>query len=241
MPEEPAGLRLTLLGGFQCICQGSTIPLPLGSQRLLALLALQRVGIHRMAAGESLWPDSSPPRAAGNLRSALWRCKRIGDTTAICTAGSQLRLASAVCVDLQQVRSWCCQLSHPRPSRDAAEKVTFLVEMLSRQLLPNWSDDWLFFERERWHQFRLCVLENLAAQLQIEGRYLDALQTALAAIALEPIREAAHRLVIQVHIAEGNTASALKHYVRYREFLQRELGVVPSPRMDQLITSLKQP
>ena len=96
----------------------------------------------------------------------------------------------------------------------------------------------MLFERERWHQFRLHALENLAAQLQAEERYLDALQTALAAIAIEPIRETAHRIVIGIHLAEGNTASALKHYQHYRGLLQRELGVVPSVRMDQLVHPL---
>jgi len=79
-----------------------------------------------------------------------------------------------------------------------------------------------------WHQFRLHALENLAGQLLTEERYLDTLQTALATTAIEPTRETAHRIVIEVHLTEGNTASALKHYQDYRDLLQRELGVLPS-------------
>jgi len=113
-----------------------------------------------------------------------------------------------------------------------------LVDGLSRELLPHWSDDWLILERERWDQLRLHTLESLAQQLRTAGRYLPALQTALAAIAIEPIRETAHRIVIEVHIAEGNVASALKHYQHYRAILQRELGVGPSQRMVQLVRAL---
>jgi DNA-binding SARP family transcriptional activator len=43
---------------------------------------------------------------------------------------------------------------------------------------------------------------------------------------------------MEVHIAEGNSACAIKHYQRYRGLLRRELGVTPSPQMDQLIGPL---
>lgn len=236
MCERSERVRLALLGGFECLHRGSSVFLPLGSQRLLALLALQRAGIHRTVAGERLWPDSTPTRAAANLRSALWRGKRLGDAAMICSAGPRLHLAPTVGVDLQQVLDQHSQLMHLRPLPGSDHLV--LVRALTRQLLPEWSGDWLLFERERWQQFRLHALENLAAQLQAEERYLDALETALAAISIEPIRETAHRILIGIHLAEGNTASALKHYQHYRALLQRELGVVPSVRMDQLVHPL---
>jgi DNA-binding SARP family transcriptional activator len=237
MCERSDGVLLALLGGFECLHRGRSVSLPLGSQRLLALLALQKSGIHRAVAGERLWPDSTPGRAAANLRSALWRGKRLGDTATICSTGPRLCLAPTVHVDLQQVMDQHRRLVRTRPCASTSDHLA-LVRVLTRQLLPEWSEDWLVFERERWHQFRLHALENLAAQLQNEQRYLDALQTALAAIAIEPIRETAHRIVIGIHLAEGNTASALKHYQHYRGLLQRELGVVPSVQMDQLVHPL---
>jgi DNA-binding SARP family transcriptional activator len=240
MRDGSDGVLLVLLGGFECLYRGNSMSLPLGSQRLLALLALQTSGVHRAAAGERLWPDSTPVRAAANLRSALWRGKRLGGTTMICSAGPRLCLTPWVGVDFQQILEQYSRLMHPQPSPGISDHLA-LVRALTRQLLPEWSEDWLLFERERWHQFRLHALENLAAQLQAEERYLDALQTALAAIAIEPIRETAHRIVIGIHLAEGNTASALKHYQHYRGLLQRELGVVPSVRMDQLVHPLITP
>lgn len=238
MREGSSGVHLTLLGGFECVHGGRSVSLPLGSQRLLALLALRDTGIHRTVAGERLWPDSIPGRAAANLRSALWRGRRLGTTTMIHSAGPRLRLAPTVDVDLRQILDQHRHLSEPQPSCHGINEHLALVDVLTRQLLPEWSEDWLLFERGRWHQFRLHALENLAGQLLAEERYLDALQTALAATAIEPTRETAHRIVIEVHLAEGNTASALKHYQHYRELLQRELGVMPSARLDQLVQGL---
>ena len=71
-----------------------------------------------------------------------------------------------------------------------------------------------------------------------QERYTAALQAAFVAIAVEPTRETAHRLAIQVHLAEGNTATAVKHYQRYRALLSRELGVAPTERLNHLVLPL---
>jgi DNA-binding SARP family transcriptional activator len=112
------------------------------------------------------------------------------------------------------------------------------VAGLTRTLLPGWSDDWLTFERERWDQVRVHNLERIARELLAQERYFAALETAMAAIAVEPIRETAHRIVIEIHLAEGNKATALQHYQRYRGMLQRDLNVAPSQQMDQLVRPL---
>jgi DNA-binding SARP family transcriptional activator len=238
MREESNKVYLALLDGFECIYGGHSVLLPLGSQRLLALLALRDAGIHRTVAGERLWRDGNPERAAANLRSALWRGRRLGNTTMIDSVGPRLRLAPAVDVDLRQILDHHGDLAHPGPPCHGISDHLALVDVLTHRLLPEWSEDWLVLERARWEEFRLHALENLAGQLLTDGRYLDALQTALAASSIEPIRETAHRIVIEVHLAEGNTASALKYYQHYRELLRRELGVTPSARLDQLIQGL---
>jgi DNA-binding SARP family transcriptional activator len=202
----------------------------------LALLALRGTGVHRTVAGECLWRDGIPERAAANLRSALWRDKRLGNTTMIESVGPRLWLAPTVEVDLRQILDQRGDLAHlGLPCHSINERLA-LVDALTRRLLPEWSEDWLVLERAWWEEFRLH--ENIAGQLLAKGRYVGALRTVLAATSIEPVRETAHRIVIEVHLAEGNTASAVKYYHRYRELLRRELGVVPSTRLDQLVQGL---
>jgi len=231
-------VHLALLGGFECLCAGTRVALPLGAQRLVALLALDKHGMRRATAGELLWPDSTRGRAAANLRSALWRGKRVGDMTVIDCAGPRLRLASAVSVDLHELSFRVRDIANPTYHVPAINGWRGLVDDLTRELLPDWSEDWLLYERERWDQLRIHALEGIGQQLKSEAYYLAALQTALATITIEPTRETAHRLLIEVYIAEGNFASALKHYQRYRRQLQRELGLAPSQQMDQLVRPL---
>lgn len=229
---------LTLLGGFQ-LCTGSTLFLPLGAQRLLALLALEDdSALDRSTATERLWPDSCRSRAAANLRSALWRGRRAGDTTLIDCAGPRLRLAPLVRVDLHQLLRRARQIVGPSPCSLSSPGCQEVIDGFSRDLLPTWPDEWLLHERARWDEVRLHALETLAQHFLTTENYLTALEAALTAVSIEPVRESAHRIVLKIHIAEGNLASALKYYQRYRGLLQRELGVMPSRQMDELIQPL---
>lgn len=234
-------VHVALLGGFECVYAGIRVELPLGAQRLLALLALHDGGMHRAVAGARLWPNSSRARAAASLRTALWRARQVEDVTLIDHMGPRLRLAPAVTVDLHELVEQVRGIPDPTCHSPAVSDWNAAIDGLSRELLPDWSEDWLLFQRERWDELRLHTLEGMVKQLRVDERYTAALHTALAAIAIEPIRETAHRLLIEVHIAEGNAGSALKHYQRYRGLLQRELGVAPSPRMDQLVRHLMSP
>lgn len=227
---------ITLLGGFQVHADGSSLSLPLGAQRLLALLALEDGVVDRSTAIERLWPDSPRGRAAANLRSALWRGRHAGAATLIEGVGPRLHLASSVQVDLHELRQRARQIAIGTATDP--EGYENIISGLSRELLPAWSDDWLLPERERWDQVRLHALETLAQQFLSSENYLSAMEAALAAVGIEPIRESAHRIVLKVHVAEGNSASALKHYQRYRALLQLELGVTPSRQMDEIIHPL---
>jgi DNA-binding SARP family transcriptional activator len=232
-----SGFRIALLGGIELIRNGKRISLPLGAQRLLAFLALQDRRVDRTTAAEQLWPDSPARRAAANLRSALWQLKRVDTWAVVDSAEHRLCLAAAISVDIREVFDKVRRLTGMADFDPAGEGVD-LIDALRRELLPNWSDEWLITERERWDQMRMHALETLADRFRTADRYLAALQAALAAIAIEPMRESAHRAAIEVHIAEGNPASALRHYQRYRALLHRELGVAPSPRMTRLVRTL---
>jgi DNA-binding SARP family transcriptional activator len=225
-----------LLSTFELFDDGSRLSLPLGAQRLLAFLALQKNATPRSLAAERLWPHCTPCRAAANLRSALFHVRRAGSIQLIDCANHTLRLSPAASADLQLVSKAASEVT--AGLNLPPELQTGLIDALRRDLLPDWSEDWLVLERDHWDQLRLHSLETLARQLYSEQRYVQALQTALSAVAIDPVRETAHRIVMEVHIAEGNAASALKRYHDYRAFLHRELNVGPSQQMTQLLRDL---
>ena len=74
--------------------------MPEGSKRLLAFVALRRGRVERRHAAGTLWPVGDDGRAAGNLRSALWRLRGADIEIMQCDKWS-LRLADEVAVDVQ--------------------------------------------------------------------------------------------------------------------------------------------
>jgi DNA-binding SARP family transcriptional activator len=140
-------------------------------------------------------------------------------------------------VDLQ---TWTHQarLLMAQPGSGINGAVPTVVDALSAELLPAWSDEWLIFERQRWDQLRLHALEQLAERFASAGMYMDSVEAALAAVAIEPYRESANRVLIRAYIAEGNQASAVAQYHRYQRILTRELGVRPTAQLQRLVHGL---
>jgi DNA-binding SARP family transcriptional activator len=229
-------VQLVLLRGFELIDERKSLRIPLGAQRLLALLALENTSVHRASASARLWPDSTRSRASANLRSALSQCRLAAKTPLVECEGPRLHLAPQMTVDFKEALNHARSVGCPDALLDM--DLEMIINALSGSLLCDWDDEWLIPERDRWDQVRLHTLEVVAKYATSKGQYLRALEAGLAAVAIEPVRESAHRTVIEVYIAEGNAGCALRHYQRYRGLLRRELGVNPSREMMRLVHPL---
>lgn len=232
-PGDGVGpVQLDLLSGFRVVHRGTSIGLPLGAQRVLAYLALHDRPVLRASLAGTLWSDTTERRAGASLRSALWRLNQEGLRLVTATVTS-LGLAEHVGVDIRRVEE-LAQGVLDRTVR--CEDIRRPTSALRGDFLPDWSDDWVIIERERFRQLRLHALESLCEQLTAAGRFGQAVDAGLAAVAGEPLRESAHRAVIRAYLAEGNRGEALRQYELYRRLAQAELSVAPSPRIRALIT-----
>jgi DNA-binding SARP family transcriptional activator len=92
-------IRVSLSGAFGLNTNGESIDVSVPAQRLLAFLALRDHAVDRSHVAAVLWRSASPERAAGSLRSALWRIRRCGDFLVEMTSRG-LRLSPAVWVDV---------------------------------------------------------------------------------------------------------------------------------------------
>jgi DNA-binding SARP family transcriptional activator len=109
---------------------------------------------------------------------------------------------------------------------------------LSCDLLPACYDDWVLVECERFHQLRLHALEALCERLTAARRYGEAIDAGLGAVRAEPLRESAHRALINAHLAEGNQAEAGRQYELYRGILRDELGIEPTDGLRRLMPGI---
>jgi DNA-binding SARP family transcriptional activator len=227
------GIRVTLLNGFELVCDGDSVPLPMSVQRLVAFLALHRHPLLRPHVAASLWLDTSDARACASLRSVLWRLHRSG-LGVIEATDQRLRLGPDVHVDLHEAEA----LARQALRDDCAEGLDVDPSLLAHDLLPDWYDDWVLIERECFRQLRLWALDALCDRLLHEGRLREALEAGLSSVAGEPLRESAHRALVRVHLADGNPGEAIRQYRFCRRLLREHLGIEPSDQMQQLIRGL---
>ncbi len=227
-------IRLRLLGRFALTVGGQEVPLSPNARRLLAYLALQGRWTARTQAATALWPRAEPPRAAANLRSVLWRVTRTVGRVIVVADTHSLRLDQDIAVDVADIERDARRCDGASPFHPGLDD----VECLSVDLLPDWSEDWAIAHRECFRQLRLRALEQLSAQHRRSGRLRQAMELALTAVSAEPLRESAHRQLVEVHLAEGNAAEAVRQYELYRRMLRRQLGLVPSTAMRRLVAPL---
>ncbi len=233
---DPAGAscdaQLDLLGGFRLRCRGAPVTAPSSAQRLLALLALRERSVSRSYVAGTLWLDSSERHATGSLRSALWRVRQ-ADPALVEVDGNRLGLGAGVAVDVRGMMAASRQVGQRGGPVAGVDERLF-----AHDLLPDWYDDWVLLERERLRQVRLIALEQLADRLIDGGDYPGAVRAGMAAVHCELLRESSHRVLIRAHVAEGNYGEALRQYHLYARLLGDELGLRPSPMMEELVAPL---
>jgi DNA-binding SARP family transcriptional activator len=236
--------RLSLLGGFELTCDEVPLELSGAGQRVLAFLALHthHRPVRRASVAEQLWANTPSQQASSSLRSVLWRLPRPhGHKLVATTSASDLRLAPDIGVDLWLVEEAAEVVAEGAVGAPGEARPTCpsnALSALTLDLLPGWDESWLAVEQEAYRQTRMHHLEHLAAVLRRAGRYAAALKAALTAVRCEPLRESAHRCVIEVHLAEGNPSEALRQYHAYRRLLADELGLPPSPVIRTLVAPL---
>lgn len=231
--RNAARVELGLLGDLRLCRDGVPVTVPGTAARLLAYLAIHDAPLRRAQVAATLWLDATDAHAGASLRSALWRLPEPGGPVVTVTA-THVGIDPAVAIDLTDATLLARALVAGAPLDELPRGDA--VRLLDADVLPGWyDDDWVVFARERFRQVRLHALEALAGLLAKDGRFGEAVDAALGAIRVEPLRESAHRALVATHLAEGNRSEALRQYAAYAALLDAELGVAPSPAFADLV------
>lgn len=218
------------MGRFRLTTGPTSLTLPTSATRVVAFLALHPASHQRSHVAGQLWPDVTEQRARANLRNAVWKANTAvtglvkGDTETV-------RLREDVDVDIVRLRATARDLI----DRSDAIDVSLSPDAFADELLLGWDDDWALFERERFKQLCLHALEILSLLCLDAGAPAAAIDAALLAVRLEPLRESAHRAISRAHLAETNAAQARRQFETYRQLLHHELGLSPSADYHRLV------
>ena len=220
------------MGVFRATVSGRPVVFAGAAQRLLAYLALHGVTARSELSG-ALYPDNTQARAQSDLRTVLWRLQRVSRAF-IETSGELLYVSDSVRVDVDDIMAWANEAISPTVMT-IMEHVQ-LPRGAGYELLPGWDHGWLESHRTRVRMLQTQAYECIASRLLSGGREPEALPFALHVLQAEPLRESAQRLMLEIHLRQGNVGAALKQYEGYRTMLRRELGIAPGLRVTALIS-----
>ena len=238
-------VELRLAGAFGVVRDGTELAgHEIGSRKsrtLLKLLAVERPGlvpVDRII--DVLWPGRPPAAAEQNVASLVSRLRAVLGTEVVLgsRAGYRLGGGSRVSVDLDMAAGYCEQaerkLAHAAAvALSAAERAIGLLSAgtaLADDPYASWADPARGEVRELLRRGRLA-----AAQAALATGDPDlAARHAQAAIAADPLDEAAHRWYMSATASAGEPAKALAAYVLLRERLAEELGADPAPQTREL-------
>jgi DNA-binding SARP family transcriptional activator/pimeloyl-ACP methyl ester carboxylesterase len=222
-------LSLRLLGGLRAQ-HGSGRPLSIRRKKAQALLAY--LALHPGAASSRdslaglLWSGTTDEHARHNLRQTLFALRQAIIPDPFIVEGELVGLREgAVHVDVAAF-----ERGVSRGTREALREATTLYR---GELLEGFRvdeapfDDWLAADRQRLRELALTALERLLALDLTAGALEQAVATGLRLLALDPLRESAHRTLMDAYVRQGRRTAALRQYQRCVEVLQRELGVAP--------------
>ena len=238
-----AGLRIHLLGGFEVrTCETTLIGAHWPHRKakaILKLLALQPSrSIHREQLLDRLWPNLDPSAAANNLRQNIHHLRRTLSPSGIgapVILNEMVSLAAGIWIDADAFRrqAGAAQASDD-PTLYEETLALYRGDVLPEDLYEEWTEP----AREELRNLRLRLLLQLSHRYESRGRVDEALRAAEQAWEIDPLAEEPHYRLIQIYMSSGRRDRAVRQYQRFRQSLDRSLGLAPSEHMEALYQKL---
>jgi DNA-binding SARP family transcriptional activator len=160
-----------------------------------------------------LWPEKDEAKARHSLNEALRVIRRVAGEGLV-TEGETVRLdPSTVVVDADNPTA-------------ATIRGPFL-DGFGLSDAPRF-EDWMTGEREKLRGLSLELLVAAAEDAVAAGELSAALGFVQRALDIEPLHEAAVRVLMRAHALEGSRTLSLKAYERLEELLRRDLAIEPT-------------
>lgn len=255
--QPPPPLAVTLLGDFQVMRAGETLPDTAWTRPLVKKL-FQYFALHRgtkLARDrilEDLWPNDDPQAAAGVFRTVHSRLRNALEPHLRAKAPSryfrvegdvyQFDPQQRVTVDVEIFRQTVQQTLQQAVGQDIPPLPLVLVTALEhwQPLLAHLPyEEWLLTAREQVQTLYVEGCLYLANAYLVRHALRDAIHWAQAALTQAPWLEEAYQIRIRGHARLDERSLALKVYEQAVAVLERELAVPPAPLTTWLAERLR--
>ena len=222
-----ADFQINVLGGLEIAGPGEK-SLTRKARAVAAYLALQRgqpQSRERIAA--LFWENSPEEQARTNIRQCLSTLRKLFAGALIAESDAVCLDPAAVAVDVERFEGLIGQ-----DDRQALEAAVGLYkgELLEGLALKEEAfEAWLRTERERYRGLMVDGLIRLVGHCETAKDTGAGVKFATRLLALDPLNETVHCMIMRAYAAQGRYDAALKQYEVCRDVLRRELGVEPQP------------
>ncbi|MFN2135882.1 MAG: ATP-binding protein, partial [Candidatus Promineifilaceae bacterium] len=249
-------LTVSLLGPFQAALDGRPLDNFRTSkvQALLIYLLLHALehadqGVGREHAMTLLWPEMPRKSAQVNLRQTLYYLRQAipdvddkhGEPVPFILSDRQtVRVNPAARYELDAA-SFVSLVKEGDRERLAAAVELYRGDFLADFYLEDSSEfeTWAAGWRGRLRRQALETLDQLMDGELARRQLREAAAYARRALAIDELRESAHRGLIKALGQMGKRAAALKQYERCRRLLERELSVAPSEETEAIAADIR--
>ena len=242
------GIEVRLLGPLEVALAGQA--LHIGSPKQRAVLALLALEAGKLVTADTLcelvWDEDQPASPSATLQSLISRLRGALARLASRSGRDVLRTrepgwvldVDPAAVDALRFQELTTRARRRRERGEAAAAAADLAEAIGlwrgAALVDVVDAGYLAGQATRLNEARLDALEDLAeAELAI-GRTGDALARMEAHVEADPLRERGWGLLMVALYRLGRQAAALRAFQQLRAILGDELGLEPSPELDEI-------
>ncbi len=243
-----ATLEITMFGTLRVQRPGyPVLQFPTRRARdLFSYLLVNRHTLHsREALAEVFWDGTKENNPRHCLNTALWRLNRVlgdpdpGEHRFLRVDAQHIgfNTASDCRIDVAEFENrclWAEQIGAAAPEQRAALYHEAIL-LYQADLLVDCYEQWCTIERERLQQTYLRALEWLVGYHAARQEYEQAIAGATRLLACDPLREDVHRKLMELYLATGQPAAALRQYQVCEVTMRRELAAKPAADTQALL------
>jgi DNA-binding SARP family transcriptional activator len=204
------------------------------------LLLHQQRSLSRESLASLLWPDTTTAQSKKKLRQALWHLQSalgsqhepVHDRVLLVEPDRvQINTEADLWLDVavfERAYNFVRGIAGQELDTQRVQALQNVLQLYRGPLLEGCDRDWCLYERERFQNMRLVLLDKLMDYCELHHDYDAGLLYGMQLISYDRARERTHRRLMRLHYLNGNRAAALRQYEQCVAGLDEELGVKPS-------------
>lgn len=185
----------------------------------------------------ALWPDLPESKCNSNFHSSLYRLRRALFHECVvrdANGGYRLNDKGVFASDVDAFNRAMLEADVARAEDTRTQKLEEAVALYKGAFLASTYSEWTEPVRRELEDRYIEALNEVGSLRQREGKHEEALQLFRALETVDTYSEAAAHGIMRAHMGLNDVGSAVRHYRRFKQLMNDDLGEEPSERLAAL-------